>query len=103
MTVEDFIDDSLTTSTRRPALLALSWLRKNPDALDTIKEVYAEGAKGNSDAFREFAAVVWTELNADSDGMLDALDIAPDDERNWISTLALVVGAWGFMEMGQRG
>lgn len=101
-TVDAYIDEQVTVSARKPARLALNWLRRHPEALDTVREVYAEGAKGNPDAFREFAAVAWSEVNTDFGGVLEALDVAPDDERNWISTFALVVGAWGLLEMGQQ-
>jgi hypothetical protein len=103
VTVETYIDSQMGVGVRKPARLALNWLRRHPETLETVKEVYAEGARGNPDAFRDFAAIVWAEVNGDFGGILEGLDVAPDDERQWVSTLALVVGAWSFSEMGQRG
>lgn len=101
-TVEDFIDTHIGPDARKPARLALEWLRRNPAVVDTVVEVYAEGANGNPDAFRAFAATVWDAVNNDYGGVLESWDVAPDDESRWVGTLALVVGAWGMRELGKR-
>jgi hypothetical protein len=101
--VDEFIREQLTVGSQLPAQLALGWLRSTPDALDRIKAVYAVGAAGDPDAFRAFAVEVWNGVDSVVPGQLTSLGIRSDDERNWVSTLALVVGAWGVYEMGQRG
>lgn len=98
--VDDFIEERISTEQRRVARLVLTWLRVNPGILDTIREVYVEGARGNIDAFRAFAGVTWNEMNSAYGDLLKEWGVEPDE--NWASTLALVIGAWGADEMGQR-
>lgn len=101
MTVERTIEDRVIPDWRKPARLTLTWLRNHPDIVGTIEEVYAEGARGNSDAFREFAAVVWESINTEFGGAMEQWHVDSDDE-NWVSMLALIIGAWGRAELGRR-